>query len=256
MRVSPLTARQVEQIRLILSTFQDGTGMLAQSDGSTLPGWRDFERTVALALNGQAQESKAIFDVLVVNSSAQPFGISCKMRRELNRIQRDGRVALELSNSAGKFWGKLNEHGLHSENYKNFAQQAGISLINLIAEWHEAVSGQVDLARSYYLALQWNKQSQYQLFQFPIHLPDPTRLHWHFSETNDSRCLKGDDSHGTLFEWYGESGGQLKYYPLDKTALWASSVFKLEPLPQNTHGILSKAAMYFPRQWAKSERLS
>ena len=38
--------------------------MLAQKDSSTLPGWRDFERSVALAFGGQAQESKAIFDVL------------------------------------------------------------------------------------------------------------------------------------------------------------------------------------------------
>lgn len=63
---------------------------------------------------------------------------------------------------------------------------------------------------------------------------------------------EGEDNLGTLFEWYGESGGQLKYYPLVEKAVWKSDRFQLEPLPsdQDLHyGILSKAAMYYPRLW-------
>ncbi len=55
---------EIERLRLVLSTYQDGTGMLAQKSGTTLPGWRDFERSVALAFGGVAQESKFIFDIL------------------------------------------------------------------------------------------------------------------------------------------------------------------------------------------------
>ena len=33
---------EIERIRLILSTYQDGSGMLAAEGGLTLPGWRDF----------------------------------------------------------------------------------------------------------------------------------------------------------------------------------------------------------------------
>jgi hypothetical protein len=49
------------------------------------PGWRDFERSVAAAFNGRAQESKAIFDVLLPDPLRKGiyFGLSCKMRDEL-----------------------------------------------------------------------------------------------------------------------------------------------------------------------------
>src|SRR5271154_3461943 len=100
------TLQEIERIRLILSTYQDGTGMLAAENGKTLPGWRDFERSVALALGGIASESKAVFDVVLARPDlATPkFGLSCKMRRELNRVERDGRVTIEVSNSSGEFW--------------------------------------------------------------------------------------------------------------------------------------------------------
>ena len=59
------TASQIAKLRLILSAYQDGTGQLAAPNGMTLPGWRDFERAVAAAFDGQAQESKYVFDVIV-----------------------------------------------------------------------------------------------------------------------------------------------------------------------------------------------
>jgi hypothetical protein len=68
--------------------------------------------------------------------------------------------------------------------------------------------------------------------------------------------LRGRDEHGTLFEWYGESGGQLKYYPLAESALWHSNIFRLEPLPKNwndKHGILTKTKDYFPKLWESLE---
>jgi len=67
----PPTPEEFERFRLILSTYQDGSGMLAMSDDSTWPGWRDFERTVAAAFGGVAQEDKSIFDVLVPDSDGQ-----------------------------------------------------------------------------------------------------------------------------------------------------------------------------------------
>ena len=51
-------------------------------------------------------------------------------------------------------------------------------------------------------------------------------------------------------EWYGGSGGQLKFYPFAKDARWQSERFMLEPLLDVEHGILAKAAAYFPKQWA------
>jgi hypothetical protein len=90
------TVNEFERFRLILSTYQDGSGQQALKDGRTLPGWRDFERSVAIAFDGVAQESKFIFDVLIPNPKRIDtfFGISCKMRRTLNDTKRTGRVTL------------------------------------------------------------------------------------------------------------------------------------------------------------------
>jgi hypothetical protein len=60
------------------------------------------------------------------------------------------------------------------------------------------------------------------------------------------------DRQGKIFEWYGESGGQLKYYPRVQDALWKSKPFRLEPLPPNNpHGILARVETYFPAQRQK-----
>ena len=208
--IKPPTPSEVERLRLILSTYQDGTGMLAQKGGGTLPGWRDFERSVAVVFGGEAQENKAIFDVLVPTTDDPhvKYGLSCKMRRELNQIEKTGRVAFELSNSAGKFWDYLNVKKLNQKNYRKSPAEVGTALLELVNQWHDEASveqsGVVNLSKSSHLVLSWNKAGWYQLHQFSIHLPEPESLKWHFPTT---RCLKGDDGSGTLLEWYGESGG-------------------------------------------------
>lgn len=252
------TKREVERLRLILSTYQDGTGMLAGKNGMTLPGWRDFERAVALAFNGEAQESKAIFDVLLPSEDRLPvsYGLSCKMRGELNNIKTKGRVLLELSNSAGQFWEHLRTKSIEQSNYRSRPLDVGVSLIEVVERWHDAVSiecgGNVDLSRSYYLVLSWNRAGHYQLHQFRLTMPNANKLRWHFPTNKNGsagRRLTGDDQTGTLFEWYGESGGQLKYYPLATNAIWVSEIFQLEPLGNIEYGILNKAASYFPEKW-------
>ncbi len=235
--------------------------MQAVADGTTLPGWRDFERTVAAAFNGLAQESKAIFDVLMPEPEVIGIyaGISCKMRRELDRIARDGRVTLELSNSAGKFWDHLATFGITQANYKTRPAEVGAALLQLVHQWHEEVStangGSVDLARSFYLSLMWNRRAQYQLHQFALPLPNEADLNWHFPARNEvvGRCLRGDDNNGTIIEWYGESGGQLKYYPFARNALWQSDIFTLEALVAGDYGLQKKASVYFPERWTATD---
>ena len=60
----PPSSTEIEKFRLVLSTYQDGSGMLVRQ-GFTLPGWRDFERTVATVFGGVNSESKFIYDVLI-----------------------------------------------------------------------------------------------------------------------------------------------------------------------------------------------
>jgi hypothetical protein len=261
----PPTEQEVEKLRLILSTYQDGTGMLQVEDGMTLPGWRDFERTVALTFNGQAQESKSIFDVLLLSEDRPNarYGLSCKMRRELNKIKTTGRVSLELSNSAGQFWDYLKTKDINQSNYRNNPLDVGVSLIEVVERWHQAVSiergGMVDLTKSSYLVLSWNQARYYQLHQFPLIMPNAHKLNWRFPTKkggDEGRRLAAYDESGVIFEWYGESGGQLKYYPLASSAIWSSDGFQLEPLADIEYGILKKAAAYFPRQWAEINRES
>jgi hypothetical protein len=62
------------------------------------------------------------------------------MRRTLNETLRTGRVTLELSNSAGKFWKALDDNGLNQQNYKDKPQQVGKALLHLVEQWHQEVS--------------------------------------------------------------------------------------------------------------------
>jgi len=251
------TLREVEKLRLILSTYQDGTGQLAATGRLTLPGWRGFERSVALAFGGEAQESKAIFDVLLLDPDREgiKYGVSCKMREMLRTVERTGRVTIEISNSAGKFWGALKANEFNEDNYERAPEKVGEILIDLVKSWHTAVSiesgGKVDLTGSFYLVLQWDKKAgYYQLYQFPLELPNPETLQWSMA----GRRLIGNDCEGTLFEWYGHSGGQLKYYPFATQATWVSGRFQLEPLPENKVGILRRVEEYFPEAWAEACR--
>ena len=259
----PPSEKELTKFKLLLSTFQDGTGMLAVKDSLTLPGWRDFERVTALAFEGIPSENKDVMDVRLPDLTREDvfFGVSCKMRRELDRVKRDGRVTIELSNAARSFWDRLGEDGIHPDNYRGHADLVGTSIINLVSEWHLAVSieseGNIDLTGSCHLTLMWNKEGRYQLHQFGIQLPDPNALSWYCPNiqvkgggSRPGNSIRGDDGNGTLIEWYGQSGGQLKYYPNVSDALWHSEVFKLEPLPPNTaHGLISKVQEYYPDLW-------
>ena len=251
------TFTQIEKLRLILSTFQDGTGQLVFEPGKSLPGWRDFERSVALAFGGTAQESKTIFDVLVpiLQSPVINYGLSCKMRQTLHTVERTGRVTVEVSNSAGKFWDSLRSEGV--DDYNTAPDIAGKILIELVNSWHNEVGiqqgGSVAINKSSYLLLQWHKAtSRYQLFQYPVQLPNPEALIW---EVNGRRLI-GRDQKGVIIEWYGHSGGQLKYYPLASDVIWASSIFHLEPLPENDlgYGLKRRVIDYFPKLWQKTEQ--
>lgn len=259
----PPTAAEFARFRLLFSTFQDGTGMLAVKNSRlTLPGWRDFERAIALAFGGIASESKDVMDVRLPDS-ARPgvfYGISCKMRGELDRARRYDRITIELSNASGTFWAKLREDGIVAENHLGYAPQVGSTIISMVTEWHTATSiaagGDVDLAGSYYLALMWNKAGEYQLYQLPINLPDPASITWYYPLVRRKGALQpgkavcGNDDSGRLFEWYGGSGGQLKYYPKVSDAVWQSDVFRLEPLPADTRdGLIAKAQSYYPILW-------
>lgn len=260
------TSGEVERLRLVLSTYQDGFGMLAVSGSSkTLPGWRDFERAVAAVFGGTSQENKSIFDVLVCDPDKGDvsYGLACKMRGTLRDTERTGRVTVEVSNASGEFWDYLNAKGYDPANYREYPAEVGACIIEVVEGWHRSVSleegGKVDLNGSYYLILSWDRSSgRYQLHQFDIDTPNPNALEWSFPPARGGgpgRRLVGQDETGTLLEWYGQSGGQLKYYPLVSSALWTSEPFELEPLPEEGHGLTGKAELYFRELWDSAKEI-
>ncbi|MCC7353572.1 MAG: helix-turn-helix transcriptional regulator [Anaerolineae bacterium] len=251
------TQNELQKLRLVLSTYQDGSGQLVVKGNRTLPNWRDFERSVALVFGGEAQENKAIFDVLLPDPvKGISYGLSCKVRGTLGNTIKNGRATIELSNSSRYFWDRLRQKGINDA--KTIAAQpvtTGSIVIDTVKGWHDKVSiangGTVDLAKSFYLTLQYNPRSgEYQLYQFSLNLPDPATLAW---KASGNRLIgyEGDD---ILFEWYYDSGGQLKYYPRVENAIWTSGPFRLEPLPgqRGEYGVLRKAAEYFPDLWAEA----
>jgi hypothetical protein len=86
------SASELERLRLALSVFQDGSGWESikktkkqGGDRIYYAGYRQFERTVADVFGGIAPENKGIFDVFVpLPGTDTHFGVSCKIRRELN----------------------------------------------------------------------------------------------------------------------------------------------------------------------------
>lgn len=196
------------------------------------------------------------------------------MRGELNRVlQGDHRVTMELTNPAQQCWDFLGSRGIDHSNYRKKPAETGIAIIELVTSWHDAEShlngGSIDLDESSYLVLSWNRRGGYQLHQFPIYLPDPNGLMWDFPNVarrrkgtaqtengeQEGRRVRGQDTSGIIFEWYGESGAQLKYYPRSEEATWSSPIFQLEPLPlpPSAYGLLARVKQYFPKQWEAVE---
>jgi hypothetical protein len=183
-------------------------------------------------------------------------GISCKMRQTLRTVERTGRVTVEVSNSAGKFWDGLRARGI--DDYDTNPELAGKILLDLVESWHNEVGldqgGTVEVSRSCYLLLQWHKATgRYQLFQFPAQLPAPKTLSW---EVSGRRLIVRDDE-GIMIEWYGHSGGQLKYYPFADNAIWSSEIFRLESLPESDlgYGLKRRVIEYFPDLWKKANEM-
>lgn len=263
---NPSTA-EVERLRLVLSTFRDGSGMVAVGD-ETYPGWRDFERAVAAVLNGKAPESKGVFDVIVPSTEKKDtdYGLSIKskaltLKDGLTNLAKDGRVYMELANSPAKFSAALSKIGFKEANFKGKkrAQEVGEVVLKVISGWHQdavklystAFNRTLDLASSRFLVLSYclpkgtRTNEQYQWHAFDLMFPDGIK--WRYSS---SKCLRGFDPafpKEALFDFYLLSGGQLKYYPRASSSIFSSPIFQLAE-PKRMSATLRAARMY-PKEW-------
>ena len=109
------------------------------------------------------------------------------------------------------------------------------------------------MERSIYLCLsyrEWENGTprRYQLHSFSLEFPD--NIEWRYR----GKALKGYDPDfpgEVLFDWYAQSGGQLKYYPKATASLYASSVFTL--IDAENIDLFEKAASYWPDEWDEVE---
>lgn len=269
----PLSQRELEVIRLGLSTFRDGSGQQKEKGSKaaeTRPGWRDFERVFAEAFGGIAPERKQIFDVIVpflTPGGAGLGGLSVKSKelaswKQFAALGTTSRTYIELANSPSLFFDDLRKIGLGPVDFlamKN-AEVFGASILQTVRSWHGAAlnkvwelggkSAKVGADNSGYLVASMGieketQQRNYVLHGFSLNLPEAHS--WKFISP---RCLRGYDPakpDEALFDWYANSGGQLKYYPRGVDALYSSPTFvleKCEPLR-----VMDKASQLWPELW-------
>jgi hypothetical protein len=261
------TPSEIELLRLALSTFGDGSGMLTNGD-HTLPGWRDFERVIAAVLNGRAPEWKGVFDVVIPSNAAidLDYGLSIKSKKldrasAIGDLSTTGRVYMELTNSPAKFWEALGKKGINEKGVraKKKAQEVGETLIETVEAWHHDAASEhsksygrkLDLSSSRFLVLSYRKKGEkvfYQWHSFGLGFAEGIK--WKY---RSAKSLMGFDPgypKEVLFDFYPFSGGQLKYYPRASAALYCSPVFELEKPIKSS--VLTKAARYYTQLWGEA----
>ncbi|ENJ1769919.1 hypothetical protein AB0539_004149 [Vibrio parahaemolyticus] len=235
----PASGNELTKLKYYMSTYTDGSGYEKNPDGTTRPGWRDFERIVAELLGGRAPEGKGIFDI-IVNADELGFikyGVSVKSKgfskNKFQGLMGSGRVYMELCNSPAKLWEPLKELGINEQDFtaQQYADQIGSSILSTIHSWylHSGIEGIV-LDNSIHMTVSYGPNEQgdmhYQVHTFPLDFPEG--IIWRYKS---AKCLSGYDPEypdEVLFDWYGLSGGQVKYYPRASKALYSSHQFALE----------------------------
>ena len=238
-------------IQALMSSFSDGSGWETDPDGTSRIGWRQIERMLSIFFSGRSHiEDKDVFDLIVKywSDPKKSVGISVKSKilgekKQIFRENNDPRLYMELSNSMAKFWQEINRKLSLDESCfraKTHAQQIGDCVLNLVSCWHierktalSDVGGNLDLPLSRFVSVSfsdWSAETgrSFQVHSFDLSFP---KVKWHYSS---DKCLRGiDPNNNHLFDWYGLSGGQLKYYPDSNAALYQSKIIELKRLASN-----------------------
>lgn len=250
-RDRPFTPDELERMRLLLSVFRDGSGQFLSKLKTYMPDFLAFERATAIVCGGETTENKGIFDVLVPGGDGQaPVGISCKMA---TAQPQDRSWFMELSNSAKKFHDAFGKAGIE---WMREPARAGEVLVSLVESWHHAVEATVDVSKSKYLILAHDtawKKFQIVCLDLNLRRADVADIEWAVEGRDRNRpssvagyVYLGDRRH-RLWQFYANSGGQLKYYPPIFWAEWVTDLFELETPPVTT--LREKVDAYWPGAW-------
>ncbi len=252
-----LSAGELERLRLVLSTFQDGSGW-EKINGNSVVGFRQFERALAEIINGVADENKALFDVLADRATPagiRRIGFSCKLKRALEATVRRQTVYIEVSNAVAQFKRHLATIGLHTvQDYVANPALAGQGVLDWIAHLHhqDALTRNIDLPSSVYVILLYDRTAtHFQLFEIAANVfLSGTNLVWTSGGSHLSASLNGD----AVIDYYWNAG-QLKFYVPLALCTWHSPVFTLEPLPAAAKTLESRADDMFPALWAQAVQI-
>jgi hypothetical protein len=179
----------------------------------------------------------------------------------IKHLNEGGRLHIELTNSLAKFWKVLELDGYTKEMFHNMEEPetAGELLLDTIRSWHvqakqkfdETSIMKLDLKQSRYLIISCNKIKKtapvrmFQIHSLPLELPKG--LLWKFYSPKCLQAFDPDKPEEKVCEWFGDSGGQFKYYPLAQTCLYKSTQFYLEDVRKIS--IVEKTSRYWPNEW-------
>ena len=251
----PLTVGELERLRLVLSTFQDGSGW-EKIEGSTLVGYRQFERALAEVLNGVARESKALFDVLATRATAagnRLVGYSCKAKRELSPSgQRE--IYIEVGNAGSAYRKHLEKEGLRDPfDYAARPDVAGSQVLKYIEALHLAdcaMTGASEQDSCYFVLLYDASGTHFECFEIPLDVMANAPIAW----TAPGQHVRGTLNGKKAVEYYW-GVGQVKFYVPVTQATWRSGVFQMEPLAGSAKSLGARAEEAFPEAWRRASRL-
>lgn len=245
-----LTQTELERIRLLLSTFRDGSGQRVKA--GFMPDFLSFERVCAFVVGGKTNENKGVFDVEVPGGpQRRPWGISCKMATA--QPKSNCCWFMELSNSAKYLHDALEVAEIL--DWKVSAEAAGPILVKTVESWHESARSDYDVDASKYLLLthdsRWEK---FQIVCFDLNVltrAKPHEIKWVVEGRDNPSSVAGyiETANGShrLWQWYANSGGQLKFYPPKEWENWSTEEFELSTPPIKT--MKDRVDEYWPGAW-------
>lgn len=245
----PPSKNELLSLSRFLGTYRDGSGGQREKDGSSRADSRQIERCFAELLHGRTTENKSFYDFAIESNeggiTVRGASIKSKEIQKLTqypKLKDQMRAHLEISNSNSADWKLCAAHGLdqshfgQAEHAKKFGE---IILQRQISDREQAEENYVNqlnpgvrrtfIAReSIFISILYSPigtdgERKWLVSSFPINLPKPTK--WEF---RTQRCLAGiDEENNVLYEWYGLSGSQFKYYPKLSSRLHGTSLFTL-----------------------------
>lgn len=252
----PLTVGELERLRLVLSTFQDGSGW-EKIGGNTLVGYRQFERALAEVLNGVARESKALFDVLAVRTTFggnRLVGYSCKAKRELNPSGQS-EIYIEVGNAGSAYRKHLEKAGLKdTSDYAARPDVAGSQVLKYIEALHIAdcaLTGASVQDSCYFVLLYDASGTHFECFEIPLDVMSHAAILW----TAPGQHVRGTLNGRKAVEYYW-GVGQVKFYVPVAEATWRSGIFQMEPLAGSAKSLGARAEEAFPDAWCRALELA